>query len=305
MLQESRGASESRGSAVYIPVVSSTYRVDGTRVAFGARPDVPLDRALLLEAIADINAFLRDQYSAAPSLKPRAVATYDSRAVGLFMTWGAPTKLDELIFFHDAEDAAAADASLPRIRPPYDFRAVDLAIIKEIQSVRKPDSIDELAAAALKRNSLYHFFRAEFAEVLRGRDPRAQGSGPPALMAELKKLPYERLIVRLRELMHDRIEVAPALGLAGVAVPNFVKGCARGDVSRGARDSLGTPSPDVAGLCSGGKLLVGEDRIDDFYSLLAADILNPLKSKTVMQPVTLDSLRFVRNPGETLQVTVG
>jgi hypothetical protein len=62
-----------------------------------------------------------------------------------------------------------------------------------------------------------------------------------------------------------------------------------------------------SGQCSGRRLVVPADRIDDFFDILAADVRNPGKSGllSALSAGVFDPLDFQRHPGEHLVVTLG
>jgi hypothetical protein len=62
-----------------------------------------------------------------------------------------------------------------------------------------------------------------------------------------------------------------------------------------------------SGQCSGRRLVVPADRIDDFFDILAADVRNPGKGGllSALSAGVFDPLDFQRHPGEHLVVTLG
>ena len=102
----------------------------------------------------------------------------------------------------------------------------------------------------------------------------------------------------LRALMAPRVRAVPAAGMAGRALPNMYVSCAEASAVHG---------DDAAGLCAGRRLVIPEDRLEDFYDILAADVRNPGKTGLLaaISAGVFDPLLFIRRPGEILTIELG
>ena len=155
---------------------------------------------------------------------------------------------------------------------PADLAAVREAVARAYtQSPRDPAG----AALAAIEATAFAFDRQRLAKL--------QGLGSrPAVAAAL------------RELLGPRVEVSPP-GVWGPPPGNLYVACgdARGHAAAAAH-------------CARQKLVVPADRIDDFYDILAADILNPGKTGllSAVSAGVFDPLDFIRRPGEHLALAV-
>jgi hypothetical protein len=154
-------------AAVYIPVRPSLYGAlaNGTKIIYGTRPEVPLPRKALEEAIADINEFIRRE-KGSPIVPNASLTNPEGACIGFLAA-----KPHSLYFFHDPELIPNSPEGAP-ISFPYDVREIDLAILAAKRQASKTsphalDSVETLAAVTTNRNRLYRLFLAEFSEVLR------------------------------------------------------------------------------------------------------------------------------------------
>jgi hypothetical protein len=151
----------------------------------------------------------------------------------------------------------------------------DLQVVREAVGQAYADAPDDPggAAAATIAATAFSFDRQALARM------RALGSRPAVAAA-------------LRELLGPRIAITHA---APAALGNMYVSC------REAGE--GVPQ----GQCAGGRLQVPEDRIDAYYDIAAADVLNPGKTALLAAASAgaFDLLMFIRRPGEHLSVTLG
>jgi hypothetical protein len=340
------------GAAAYIPIEPAPYPVGGPPVSFGARPDVPLSKRVLDEAIADINEYIvRAKETCMPITRKTSLVDPTGSCIG-FLAEGA----QGLYYFHDASQLPTADSP---IYFPYDSREIDQAIMGH----GDPDGprVTELANGAKSRNMLYRLFLAEFSAVLKSerntalRDKLASMikttdfSSPASVrllrqtlggllaghpgdlatvrgivkkahekdtasedtilaaidattfefdrmsLARLRALKtHKEIVVGLKKLLDTHVVAAPDGRQA--ASQNYYIAC-----------SSGVGAPAMRAHCSGRRLNVPAEKLDDFYDCLAADIRNPGKvgllaaaSAGVFEP-----LSFIRRPGEHLTIGPG
>jgi hypothetical protein len=112
-------------------------------------------------------------------------------------------------------------------------------------------------------------------------------------MAKLRSLESRAaVVVMLRELMSSHILVSDNADSG--ELPNMYVSC----------DSATSTQH---GQCSGRKLIVPAERIDDFYDILAADVQNPSKTALLaaISAGVFDPLDFISRPGERLTFRVG
>jgi len=112
-------------------------------------------------------------------------------------------------------------------------------------------------------------------------------------LARLRLLPsHGDVVAELRKLLGKRV-----VGVSGEgAIPP----------SRNMYVSCSGMSSDEA-QCKGQRLMVPEARLNDFYDILAADVLNPGKTNLLaaVSAGVFDPLDFIRRPGENLGITLG
>jgi len=114
-------------------------------------------------------------------------------------------------------------------------------------------------------------------------------------MARLRALGSQAETVgALRTLMAPR--VTTSADMTGRTLANMYVSCAEKSAVHGT----------ASGLCSGHRLAVPADRIDDFYDILAADVRNPGKTGLLaaISAGVLNSLDFIRRPGEHLDIVL-
>jgi hypothetical protein len=67
-----------------------------------------------------------------------------------------------------------------------------------------------------------------------------------------------------------------------------------------------TKHSEVVGYCAGNRLIIEQKKLNEIISVLANDILNPLKWKWLFNPIfinrSVNFFRFIRHPGESIFV---
>jgi len=113
-----------------------------------------------------------------------------------------------------------------------------------------------------------------------------------------------RTLIRLRA-MATHSEVVAALRV--LMAPRILVGELESGKPSHIFVSCGEQSSVPAGQCSGKRLVIPPERIDDFYDILAADVRNPGKTGllSALSAGVFDPLDFQRRPGERLTVTLG
>jgi hypothetical protein len=119
-------------------------------------------------------------------------------------------------------------------------------------------------------------------------------------MGRLREGSHGDAVRNLRALMAPRVTDATTAGvnMEGRAIANMYVSCAEESAV-----NVGDPS----GMCFKRRLVVPADRLEDFYDILAADVRNPGKMELLaaISAGVLDSLDFIRRPGEHLDISLG
>jgi hypothetical protein len=106
------------------------------------------------------------------------------------------------------------------------------------------------------------------------------------LLIKLRNLSHENIISSLKNLMSKYIEVKNDI----VNIDNIYVACS--DNSSVSNNT-----------CHNGKLIIPSNKIDEYYDILASDILNPYKTELDILCVsgTFDELNFIKRPNENIQ----
>jgi hypothetical protein len=114
------------------------------------------------------------------------------------------------------------------------------------------------------------------------------------LLYNLKKLEYNELIKKIKNIMEDHIkEIESTNSPENVTSNNIYISCGEKSIVNKSQ-------------CHGSKLLLPKDIIEDFYHILAMDIKNPTKTKlfTSLSAGIFDSMDFIRRDNEILEIYI-
>lgn len=194
-------------------------------------------------------------------------------------------------------------------------------IRRELTAVVKATRFESPKSVATLRRRLVEILRAfpDDLQVVREAVARAYITSPQdpgaATLAALGATSFafdRQAMARLRALTSQH-EVAAALRdllePRVVAVPPGRWAATPGNIYVSCAEAPRSPAeaPAVQQQCVDRKLAVPEDRLADFYDILAADVRNPSKTGllTAVSAGVFDPLDFIRRPGEHLSIAVG
>lgn len=112
-------------------------------------------------------------------------------------------------------------------------------------------------------------------------------------LEKLKQMPYDQVFDKLKQLSKQSIEIGEPTGSKNspFIMPNMLTAC-------GTDKSIQ--------YCSGSKLLVPKNKLEEILRILAADIINPTKWKWLFNSIfvekTIDYFKFIQRPDETITV---
>ena len=113
------------------------------------------------------------------------------------------------------------------------------------------------------------------------------------IINNLQNNPKERNIKFLKKFSRDIVKIVSEESLKGIHLDNIIEKCGKDTQS---------------GACYGDKLKISSKKLNEFISVLADDISNPLKSEWIFDPISLDPVinkfKFSRNPLERITIRI-
>ena len=159
-------------ASIYVPVKASSHVSDGVPAAYGPRPNLPLRRQLLADAVRDMNSFIKTNNLPYAAIVPsHDLVDSLGKNIGFYA--------EGLFFYHNAENSswgsssANANNTLPKIQFPYPPLEIDEAIYaaskQQIDKHGAPidHALDTVVNKSSYVNRLYKMFVAEFVSGLR------------------------------------------------------------------------------------------------------------------------------------------
>jgi hypothetical protein len=165
----------------------------------------------------------------------------------------------------------------------------DMSNIREfIKNIKDTEDMNKLKNIISRFITVHHDKKIMYKDI-----EETKFNFDKVILEKLKLLKYDEVLVKLKQLSANSILVGEIKSTNSnpFTMPNILTACS-------SNKSTTTE------YCSGNKLIVPKDKLDEILKTLAFDIINPSKWKWLFNSIfvekTIDYFKFIQRPSETI-----